>query len=102
MRVRSILLLLIAVSTYSGSVLAQDCAWKYKCEWVLQQEPFICGQWAPEAEKICPTEEELATTTTVPDAVEDVGSFTPFHMIKAPCNAPYVSDRHGKCRLVFG
>lgn len=77
--------------------LGADCEWKYQCEWLLQKEPFICGRWAPEAEKICPP----STTTTPRQAEEDVGSFSPFHMIKAPCLAPYISDRHGKCRLAF-
>lgn len=85
-----VVVLVAAVSTVGVLANEQDCDWKYKCEEVLQQDPFICGRWAPEAEKICPP------------AADDVGSFSPFHVIKAPCNAPFATDRWGKCRLVFG
>lgn len=105
-------LLLVSIATLSFGpvrVLAEDggggvdCEWKYKCELVLQREPFICGQWASEAEKICPQQQQEATTSAPEPAAEeeDVGSFRPFHMIKAPCLAPHVSDRQGRCRLPF-
>ena len=74
-----------------------DCEWKYKCEEVLQSEPFICGRWSPNVEKICP--QAAQKQQEQPD--EDVGTFTPFSMIKAPCTAPYAEDHQGKCRLVF-
>lgn len=107
-------LLLVSIATLSLGpvrVLAGDggggvdCEWKYKCELVLQREPFICGQWASEAEKICPQQQQEATTSAPEPAAEeeeeDVGSFRPFQMIKAPCLAPHVSDRQGRCRLPF-
>lgn len=105
-------LLLVSVATLSlgtvrvlaGEGDGVDCEWKYRCDLVLQREPFICGRWASEAEKICPQQQP---TTSAPEPAapaeedEDVGSFRPFHMIKAPCLAPHVSDRHGRCRLPF-
>lgn len=70
-----------------------NCEWRYKCELVLETDPFICGKWAPEAEEICPPNEE--------PSVGDAVSFTTFKIIKAPCNPPYIQTRSGECRRKF-
>lgn len=104
MRIRtaSLVFLLILLLGWTGAPASADCEWKYKCDWVLQREPFICGRWAPDAEKICSPSTAQSRAVAEDITEEDVGSFQPFQVIKAPCIAPYVSNRRGKCRLVFG
>lgn len=73
-----------------------NCEWRYKCELVLETDPFICGRWSPETEEICPPNVEPSVA-----GEGDVVSFTPFKIIKAPCNPPYEQTRSGDCRRKF-
>lgn len=87
-----LLTLALAVLLVHGNV---NCEWRYKCELVLETDPFICGRWSPETEEVCPPNVEPSSGDT--EAV----SFTAFKIIKAPCNAPYVQTRTGECRRKF-
>lgn len=91
-----LLLLFLLSSVASDEDTGVNCEWKYKCELVWSREPFVCGRWAPEAEKICPT------TVPPPAAADDDEVVaTSFQMIRAPCTHPFMWDRAGKCRKAF-
>lgn len=98
-------LFLVCCTTIYGAVDESLCEWHYKCEDVLQSDPFICGRFAEYPVKVCPTAVTLPDVQKDGSAIEattaEPVSANTFNIIRAPCLYPYREDRHGECRIPF-